>query len=151
MAVDGRQINHRRRNPLTFHRHQRQVFWQIYFPSIIIILLTLSFGAFAAISSSESSRLWADIALIFILILIMLGMTLSLLATVLSIILIQRISFLLPFKFYGLQEFSERLKRRVRVISDLAVEPILRYQITREGMKAFGRSLRREKLTGSDW
>lgn len=150
MFFDGRQTSHRTRNPLTFHRHQRQVFWQVYFPLIVIILFALSGGALAIIASPESSRLWADIALIFILLLVMFGMTLSMLITALSIILLRRVSSSIPFEFYRLQQFMMRLKRRIRVISDTAVEPFLRYQSTREGLRAISRSLRGERFSGSN-
>lgn len=148
MAFDDKQSYQRRRNPLTHQRHRRQVFWQVYFPIIVIILLGLLGGILSIVAPLESSRLWADIALIFILLVIMLGLTLGLLLTIPSIYLLRRISSAIPNAFYQGQEFVKRLKQRLKAISDTAVEPILRYQSAWEGLKALSRRLRDEPRPG---
>jgi hypothetical protein len=147
MPFDEKQKDKRRRNPQTFFRHRRQVFWQVYFPLFVFVLMGLSAGILSIVAPPEGSRLWADIALIFILLIIMLGITLCLLLTIPLIFLTRRISSAIPHAFFQGQEFMERLKLRVKAISDTAVEPILRYQSAREGLMVLGRRLRREKFT----
>lgn len=144
MAYDENRTRQRLRNPLTHRRYRRQVFWQVYFPLTVIVLVSLSIGLLSISAPSGSSRLWADIALIFILLVIMLCMTLGLLLTIPAIYLIRRISSAIPHAFLRGQDFMMELKRRVRAISDKLVEPILRYHCAREGVRALRRSLERE-------
>ncbi len=144
MAFDENRTHQRLRNPLTHRRYRRQVFWQVYFPLSVIVLAGLSIGLLSISAPSGSSRLWADIALIFILLVIMLCMTFGLLLAIPAIYLIRRVSSAIPHAFLRGEDFMMDLKRRVRAISDKLVEPFLRYHSAREGVRALRRRLGRE-------
>lgn len=141
-------IQNRRRNPFTYKQHRRQIFWQIYLPLIVLGLLGMLAGVFAIITPAENSRLWADISLIFIIVIIMVGLTILLIMTLVSIYAVQRISLIFPYSFYRVQGFMERLNKRIRSVADKAVEPILRYESALEGTRAFIRRLRGRKIYG---
>ncbi len=57
------------RNPVTHARHSKQVFWQIILPMLVALLILIAVAILAGISGSAPARLWADISLIWLIVL----------------------------------------------------------------------------------
>ena len=73
----------KRRNPVTQQAHRKQVLWQITVPLFIAAIVILVLAFLVASDSSQGASLWADIALIWLIIPVMVAslIVLVLLAT----------------------------------------------------------------------
>ncbi len=120
-------------NPLTRAAHRREVFWQVSLPLIIAVTLCLAAAILAGVAQANTAHLWANISLIF---LILIG---GLLLIPLLILLgglvygVGKLYQILPAYASLVQGFFLVLHRKVRQVSDAAVEPVLRVSSWRAG------------------
>lgn len=117
------------RNPKTYAKHRRDVFWQITFPLVIGMLLLLAAVAliiFSAIQPVTDVGRWADVSLMW---LIVPSLFFALILLVLLIAFVYLISFLLrliPHYALIVQLYFEAGKNKVSQLSNLMIEPLLR-------------------------
>ncbi len=110
----------------TLRTHRRQFFWQILLPVIVVAAFLIAAGVGIALSGAAHARLWADVAIIWMLLpLLILG--LLLLAALIGLIwLLVRARRALPLWTGRVQQVSERARREIVRVADLAAEPALR-------------------------
>jgi hypothetical protein len=131
------------RNPYTHEAHRRQSFWQILLPLIVFILVILAGAVIVSTSPAEKASTWADISLIFLILPTMFGFGVLALVTFVLVYAMGKALQIIPFGFYRVQDFFYRLNRRVRVISNQVVEPVMRIHSALEGTRTLRRALRR--------
>jgi hypothetical protein len=131
------------RNPITHQAHRAQFFWQILFPLLLFLILVGAGAVFVAIAPPERASKWADSSLILMILLGMIGAAIFAVVVFALVYGMRLLLKFLPSRFFLLQEFFHRVERRVALISDLVVEPILGFQSSLEGARTLGR-----KLTG---
>jgi hypothetical protein len=124
------------RNPLTAHRHNREVLWQIALPMLIGCLLLLLVAVFSAGMGMNETRRWADISIIWLVGFMMVGMLVSLVTLVVSIFVMQKVIQILPVQSFRLQKLFMQIQTRLGELSNHSVEPILK-------TKSFAASLKR--------
>ena len=128
------------RNPLTYQEHRRQVLWQIALPLGIGAFVVLILAVLTILASMETISRWADISLIFLIIVLA---VVTLLFIAVSGALVYGVWYTLkyvpPYARIA-QDFLETVRQRTRQGADLAVEPILRIN----GWVASLRALRRK-------
>ena len=136
------------RNPVTYQKHRHEVFWQITIPLVIgaiIILIPLVLVVLASVIGAPQIEKLANVSLIWLIIIAMVG---SLLALVLVVVLIYVLTAMLrvtsPYA-RQIQDAFHLIGLRVSGASDKAVEPILRYHSFMASLGALGRRLRRER------
>jgi hypothetical protein len=118
-------VSRQERNLITAARHRREVFWQITFPCVMLVLVLVTMGVLAVVPGG-TTRVWADISLIWLIILA------SILTVILMVLLIA-LAYLVVKMVHGLpryallaQRFFARLSEQVEGAGDRAVEPVLR-------------------------
>lgn len=136
------------RNPVTYQKHRHEVLWQITIPLVIgaiLIIVPMALVILAAVTGIPQIEKLASISLIWLIILGMIG---SLLALVLTVALIYAgTSVLRVTSPYArqIQDTFLLIGHRIKVLSDKAVEPILRYHSFVASIGVIGRKVRREK------
>jgi hypothetical protein len=126
-------------NPLTRATHRHQVLLQVFTPLAIgsIVILILALGA--AIGSFLDVSRWADISLVW---LIMIYMAFALVFLVVLVAIIFGITWLLrnlPYFARQAQDLFVMVRVQVGRVSDIAVEPVLRIQSFTASLKGFRR------------
>jgi Domain of unknown function (DUF4153) len=130
------------RNPVTQQAHRKQVLWQITVPLVIAAIVVLVLAVLVASGSSQGASLWADIALIWLLIpvMVVLLILLVLLAgLVYAVIWLVRT---IPVYAMQVQNFMIMIASRVERLGNMIVEPIMRANAFLASIQALGRSLR---------
>jgi hypothetical protein len=131
------------RNPLAQQNHRKQVFWQITVPLIAVVVVILAVAVLAATGSVQSTSLWANISLIWLLIPVMvfaLILMVILAGLVYAVIWLVRI---LPGYSLQVQNFMVAITSQVEKLGNAIVEPILRVNAFLASLQALRRSLRR--------
>lgn len=144
MAEQFRPSPYRHRNPVTYQKYKREVFYQIYLPTIIGALVLLVIVAGILIASARGTgdiSKWADTALISLIVPALIITLVFTIASVGMIYLVTRLLAESPFFFKRVQDFFVLVGLRVRKASDLSVEPFLRVH----GLMASLRALRRRQ------
>lgn len=132
------------RNLLSQQTHRKQVFWQITVPLIAVVVLTLAVAVLAATGSVQSTSLWANISLIWLIIPVMviaLILMVMLAGLVYAVIWLVRI---LPGYGMQAQNFMIAIASQVENLGNAIVEPILRVNAFLASLQALRRSLRRK-------
>jgi hypothetical protein len=119
-----------KRNLETQKQHRRQMFWQVFFPLGVgvILMLVVCVLPVAAIAQGGEVRKWADISLMWV---ILPGMIFSLIPLALlagSIYGLVKLFRLLPGWMFRVQGVFNQIRNLVRQYSDKAVEPVLQVQ-----------------------
>lgn len=131
------------RNPLSQQNHRKQVFWQITVPLIAVVVVILAVAVLAATGSGQSTSLWANISLIWLLIPVMvfaLILMVILAGLVYAVIWLVRI---LPGYSMQVLNFMIAISSQVEKLGNAIVEPILRINAFLASLQALRRSLRR--------
>jgi hypothetical protein len=132
----------KRRNPVTQQAHRKQVLWQITVPLVIAAIVILVLAVLIATGSSQSASLWADIALIWLIIPVMIA---SLILLALSAGLVYAVVWLvrtIPAYAMQAQNFMIMIASQVERLGNMIVEPIMRASAFLASLQALGRSLR---------
>ncbi len=114
------------RNPITYQAHRRQAFWQIYLPLIVFTILVIATIVLAVIASNEQVSKWADISLIFVISITMVAFLVVIVGLAFSVVYTRRLLRATPYFFFNAQRFIYLVEIRVKRVSNVAVEPILK-------------------------
>ena len=114
------------RNPITYQAHRHQAFWQIYFPLIVFTILVIATIVLVIIANNAQVSKWADISLIFIISITMVAFLVVIVGLVFSIVYSRRLLKATPYFFFNAQRFIYLVEVRVKRVSNVAVEPILK-------------------------
>lgn len=142
-----------KRNPITYARHRREVFWQITFPLLIGAGFFLALGVLAGVlgGAGDHSR-WADISLIWLILLTLIGSFFFLIVAVGLTFGVIRLIQVLPGGFRQAQDFFVMIRVRVEGLGNKVVEPLLRVRIwsaSADRLKhEFGGKLKRDEHGG---
>lgn len=117
------------RNRHTQAKHERETFWQIYFPIGLATLAVIAVGVLVGLAGARgggSNRLWADISLIFLIVQFM-ALALPLLIMLAALAIgIQELMTRMPPYFKIAQDFMARVARQSTRIMRYASEPVLK-------------------------
>lgn len=127
------------RNPATRAAHRKQVLWQISLPLLVVIAVFVALAVLATFMSGERTSAWADIALIWLLLPILLFALLGILVTGGLAYGVLRLIGVLPGYFWRLQAAFNRLNSAVRRASDRAVAPAIKAAGARAALRALRR------------
>ena len=116
----------KQRNPITYQAHQRQAFWQIYFPLIVFALLVIAAIVLAIVANNYQVSKWADISLIFVISITMVAFLIITVGLVVLVVYTRRLLRATPYFFFEAQRFIYLVEIRVKRVSSVAVEPVLR-------------------------
>jgi hypothetical protein len=122
--------------------HRRQFVWQILLPMILVTLLVLAAGVMVFLSSFSGQgtpRLWADVALIWLLapmLLFALGLAFVLIALIYAL---ARLFKVLPEYTGRVQQVSFAALAWVNRLSDALVRPVLWIQQVGAAIGLFGK------------
>lgn len=133
------------RNPITHHRHRREVFWQVTLPVVMACLLLLVLAVLAAGLSSERASKWADISLIWMIIPALLFSLLTMILLAAGVYLTLRLLHILPVYFYRGHNWFLLVHLRVGSMGDRLAEPFVRVRAWKAGASALGSQLRRKQ------
>jgi uncharacterized membrane protein len=142
MSSQGFTPTFKQRNPVTYQLHRRQTIWQIYVPLIVFALLVIATIVLAILAEDEQTSKWGDIALIFIISITMVSFLVVIIGLVVSVIYTRRLSKVTPYYFFEAQRFIYLVEIRVKKVSNIAVEPILRVNSFFAGIRTLRRKQR---------
>ncbi len=117
----------------SYRRHQRQRFWQIIFPLLLVGALLLAVAVGALLGGMARASLWADAALIWLLFPWLALLLLPLALTVAAIVGLARLLGAAPMWFAGRQRDFERLAAHVRRWSNRTTKPFVQLAGWRAG------------------
>jgi hypothetical protein len=132
-------------NPLTQREHKKQVLWQITVPFVLGALLFLALMVLVITGGDAQITQWGHISLIWLIlpsmlfVLIMLAIFGGLLYGVV------RLNNALPGIMRKVQGFFWRLKYHVEKVSDKTVEPVIKTESSRAGMRALMNRVRNNR------
>lgn len=112
--------------PPTVRAHRRQFFWQIILPVALVAALTVAAGVAASLGGADRTRLWADVAVIWLLLPVMVLGLILLLALIGLIWLLGRARVELPRLTGRVRLFADRARDGAVRLADQAAEPVLR-------------------------
>jgi hypothetical protein len=129
------------RNLQTEALHRHEVFWQITVPLVVGGAIFAALVILAIVAEASHASQWADVALIWLLIL---PLVLTLLVFLLLAILVYglwKLLVALPGKMFLLQNFFKQAQAVVKTIGDKLVEPFLKAHSASTGVRVFWRGL----------
>lgn len=126
MPSDPISQNLRQRNPITKEAHERQTFYQIYLPLIIVALLLIAIVVVALVAENEQASKWADIALIFLIAVAMVVTLITIAVIIIVTFYLTRLTETSPYFFFEIQRITYIIEVRSKAISNSIVEPILK-------------------------
>ena len=109
----------------TLRAHKRQHFWQILLPVVLVALLAVVIGVFTARTDAVQTRLWADIATIWLVVPLMLFALLCMAVLGGMIYAVTRLTQIAPRYTLQVQDFALRFVAEVKRGADMAVKPVL--------------------------
>jgi len=122
-------------NPITRASHRREAFWQITFPLIIALVLLLALAIFVALSGSSQVSRWANASTIW-LILLTIVFALLVFAVLAGLVygMFRLLRGMPPYTLRA-QETFEVIRLKTRKVSDLAAEPIIKFEIAKARLR----------------
>jgi hypothetical protein len=128
------------RNLETQAAHRREVFWQITIPFIVGIILLLVGAVFASLSGAAPASLWADVALIWLILPMLVVLLIFTAITGGLVYLVIKLNQGLPGLAYKAQNLVRMVQQKLTTGANLAVKPVLKVEGMRAMVKAiFGR------------
>ena len=130
------------RNPVTQAIHNREVFWKITFPLLILGAILVALIVVVSLSGVGYQSRWADISAIWCLcpaLIVLLLCVGSLGGMAYGLFRLQRV---MPDKMYSVQKFSIKVRDGVQKASDAAVEPVLKVHSSRASQNALWKNVR---------
>jgi len=120
--------SHSRPSPPPNPIHQRQVFWQVWLPLVVFLLVFLGLCVLAILLTSQGSAVatqWAALSTIVVLIPTCLAGLFSFLILGVGIFISDKAIRGLPGLTYQVQLFARRLSSITRYYSDRLVSPVI--------------------------
>lgn len=114
------------RNPTTTRRYRRQARLQIYLPLAVILILVVAGGVLLWPGSAPAARAYADAALVFLILPVLLFGFIVLALVVGGVYLLVLLLRRLPEPAYRVQLVLGRVERKVRQGADMAARPMVR-------------------------
>lgn len=139
MPADQITTSIRQRNPVTQEAHRRQAFWQIYFPLILFAILVIVAIILAVVANNQQVSKWADISLIFIIAIMLVAFLITIIFLAAIIYYLRQGIKVTPYYMFDAQRFTYLVNMRAKLISNYAVEPILRIKSFFAGARALRR------------
>jgi K+-sensing histidine kinase KdpD len=139
MSSDQISQNLQQRNPITKEAHQRQTFFQIYLPLIIVALIVILFVVLALVAQNENVSRWADISLIFLISVSLVVTVITIAAIIVLTIYLTRLLKTAPYFFFEVQRITYIIEVRSKAIGNSIVEPVLRVNSFIAGLRALRR------------
>ncbi len=146
MTYDYRDLSKPERNPITYQKHRHEVFWQITIPLMaggLILLSVAIFVLWAGITGAGDTSKLAGVSLIWLISIAMVISLLLILASVALVYVMTKLLHTVPPYAAQAQDALFLLGLRIKKASDLAVEPILRFQGLVASLRAARRNIRR--------
>jgi len=119
-----------KRNPETYKQHRRQMFWYVFFPLGVgvILMVAVCVLPIVAVAQGGEVRKWADISLMWIILPSMFFSLIPLALLAGSVYGLVRLFQVLPGWMFRLQGIFDRVRVTVRKYADKAVEPVIQVQ-----------------------
>jgi FtsH-binding integral membrane protein len=126
------------RNEDTHAQHRKQMFWQVFFPLGVGVILMLGVCVLpvAAVAQNGDVSKWADISLIWLILPALILSVIPLALLVGMIYGVTRLVGVLPGWMFKLQGLLETVKMYVRRYADKVVEPVIWYESFRASVGA---------------
>ena len=132
------------RNPVTYKRHRKEVMWQILVPVLIGTVIVLALSILATTRTDAQVSKGADVSVIWMI-------TPMLIVALIFLVLLGAIVYgvmsllgILPGYARLVQNYFDAFRVQVGIVSDKAVEPVLRMESIKASLRALGRSLRQK-------
>ncbi len=127
-------------NSLSYIKHKKQRFWQVLFPVGLGMLLIMIMGTLIVLNTAGgedagNSSVWADTALIWLILPVMVFAVMIAVLLIGLIYLVGRGLKILPPYAYLVQQYVVLISKRVRYWSDKLLAPIM-------GVKSFSARMR---------
>jgi hypothetical protein len=119
----------------TLREHKRQHFWQILMPILVVIVLILVAGGFVIGAEAVQTRLWADVATIWLVAPLMLFALLCMTVLGGMIYAVARLTQIMPRYTLQAQNIALRLMAGVKRGADVAVKPVVWLEQVRAALK----------------
>ena len=119
----------------TLREHKRQHFWQILMPILVVIVLILVAGGFVIGTEVGQTRLWADVATIWLVAPLMLFALLCMTVLGGMIYAVARLTQIMPRYTLQAQNIALRLMAGVKRGADVAVKPVVWLEQVRAALK----------------
>jgi hypothetical protein len=119
----------------TLREHKRQHFWQILTPILLVIVLILVAGGFVIGTEAGQTRLWADVATIWLVAPLMLFALLCMTVLGGMIYAVARLTQIMPRYTLQAQNIALRLMAGVKRGADVAVKPVVWLEQVRAALK----------------
>jgi hypothetical protein len=113
------------KNAITYQAHRRQVIWQIYAPIAIVIGLVLAAALLVVLSPKIETERWANIAMVLLISTVIFSAIVFNVLIIISIIGTRRVLQVLPYYLFMGQSYTFRMRSRLRILSNRAVEPVI--------------------------
>lgn len=115
------------KNPITYAKHRREVFWQITIPLILGAIVLIGLAVWLSLVSFGDQVLagkWASVSLIWLIIPAM--VVTLVIAVILAglVYLVMKIIQAFPAITFKVEEFMLMVRTRARQITDTAVKPV---------------------------
>jgi hypothetical protein len=120
----------------TQRAHKRQFTWQILMPIILVLLLVVVFGVFTIRAGAGDARLWADVAIIWLIAPLMLFALLGMAVLGGLIYALARLLKIAPRYTLQVQDFAARIVVGVKRGADTAVKPVVWLEQARAALKS---------------
>lgn len=131
--------NLNQRNPITKEAHERQTFFQIYLPLIVVALLMIAIVVLTLVAEDEQASKWADISLIFLISVALVITLITIAAIIIVTYYVTRSLETSPYFFFKVQRVMYIVEVRSKAIGNLVVEPVLKVSSFFAGARALRR------------
>jgi hypothetical protein len=119
----------------TLRAHKRQRFWQILLPIVLVSLLVVVIGVFTDRADAVHTRLWAEVATIWLVAPLMLFALLCMTVLGGMIYAVARLTQVMPRYTLQAQNIALRLMAGVKRGADVAVKPVVWLEQVRAALK----------------
>lgn len=133
---ESREAKH---NLTTRQTHRREAFWQITLPFIIGTLLLVGLSVVVSLGAMGEVRTWGNMSIIWLIFLTFLPGLLFLVILIALVYGVNKISQHLPGIAFRAQNKISMIEKQVTRSADKAVEPIMKVEAARAGLKSIFR------------
>lgn len=132
------------RNPVTYERHRKEVMWQILVPVLIGAVIVLALAILATTRTDAQVSKGADVSVIWMITPMLIIALIFLVLLGAMVYGVMSLLGILPGYARLVQDYFDAFRVQVGIISNKAVEPVLRMESIKASLRALGRSLRQK-------